>query len=401
MMFSATLSLRVMELAYEHMNDAVKVEIRPEQVNANNDAVLRGAERLGLARGVFRHNRIGCKASGYCLLGCSYDAKRGAHLTYLPRADAAGAALYTDLRAERIELDGDRAVAVTGFVVERGPRVARLPFRIEAERVVLAAGAVHSPALLAAAGVGRALPQLGRNVSLQPQLPVTATFPEGVSIRAWRGIPQAAFCSAGDDHTVEQGLGGFRLEAVSGGLSQVGAGLPGFGLAHKQAMVRLDRTASALLLVPDHPSGSMTWSERGPRGIVARIDYRMQDEWKARLRRGMRQAAEIYFAAGAERVAFASEVFPELRGAGDLDRIDEFTIRTGVTRFISAHVQGSCRMSLDAGSGVVDQDHRVHGLRNVFVVDASVMPTTASTHTMIPVMTLADRAAHAMLDRHA
>jgi len=145
----------------------------------------------------------------------------------------------------------------------------------------------------------------------------------------------------------------------------------------------------------------MTWSERGPRGIAARIDYRMQDEWKARLRRGMRQAAEIYFAAGAERVAFASEIFPELRGAGDLDRIDEFTVRTGVTRFISAHVQGSCRMSLDAGSGVVDQDHRVHGLRNVFVVDASVMPTTASTHTMIPVMTLADRAAHAMLDRHA
>jgi superfamily II DNA/RNA helicase len=35
MMFSATLSLRVMELAYEHMNDAVKVEIRPEQVTAD------------------------------------------------------------------------------------------------------------------------------------------------------------------------------------------------------------------------------------------------------------------------------------------------------------------------------------------------------------------------------
>jgi ATP-dependent RNA helicase RhlB len=34
MMFSATLSLRVMELAYEHMNDAEKIEIRPEQVTA-------------------------------------------------------------------------------------------------------------------------------------------------------------------------------------------------------------------------------------------------------------------------------------------------------------------------------------------------------------------------------
>jgi choline dehydrogenase-like flavoprotein len=189
---------RTLEGSQQRVLAALAVnEIRPEQVNANNDAVLRGAERLGLSRGVFRHNRIACRASGYCLLGCAYDAKKGAHLTYLPRADAAGATLYTDLRAERIELDGDRAVAVTGFVVERGPRVARLPFRIEAERVVLAAGAVHSPALLAAAGVGRALPQLGRNVSLQPQLPVTATFSEGVSIRAWRGISGAVARRAG------------------------------------------------------------------------------------------------------------------------------------------------------------------------------------------------------------
>ena len=35
MLFSATLSLRVMELAYEHLNDAVKVEIRPEQITAD------------------------------------------------------------------------------------------------------------------------------------------------------------------------------------------------------------------------------------------------------------------------------------------------------------------------------------------------------------------------------
>ena len=54
-------------------------------------------------------------------------------------------------------------------------------------------------------------------------------------------------------------------------------------------------------------------------------------------------------------------------------------------------------MSLDANHGVVDQDHRVHGIPNLYVVDASVMPTSASTHTMIPIMAMADRAAHRML----
>jgi choline dehydrogenase-like flavoprotein len=47
---------------------------------------------------------------------------------------------------------------------------------------------------------------------------------------------------------------------------------------------------------------------------------------------------------------------------------------------------------------VVDENHQVHGIPGLYVVDASVMPTTASTHTMIPVMTLADRAAHRMLE---
>lgn len=376
-------------------------EIRPQEVNRNNGALLRGAAALGLTHGTFRHNRVRCTGSGYCLLGCAYDAKRGANLTYLPRADAAGAALYTDLRAEGLVREGDRIVAVTGSVVERGVRTARLPFRIDAERVVLAAGAVHSPALLSAAGLDAALPQLGRNVSLQPQLPVTALFADAGAIRAWRGIPQSAYCSAGDDHTPERGLGGFRLEAVSGGLAQVGSGIPGFGFAHKEAMASLDRTASALLLVPDRPSGRMRFRVRPERGVAARIDYRMEPEWTARLRRGMRQAAEIYLAAGATEVAFASEIFAPVRSARDLGRIDRFPIRTGVTRFISAHVQGSCRMSPDAARGVVDAEHRVHGLRNAYVVDASVMPTTASTHTMIPVMTLADRAAHRLLAKPA
>ncbi|MFI5119103.1 MAG: DEAD/DEAH box helicase [Thermoanaerobaculia bacterium] len=35
MLFSATLSIRVMELAYEHLNDAKKIEIRPEQITAD------------------------------------------------------------------------------------------------------------------------------------------------------------------------------------------------------------------------------------------------------------------------------------------------------------------------------------------------------------------------------
>ncbi len=392
---------RTLEASQRRVFDTLRVnEIPRAEVNRNNAIVLEGANALGLAAGVFRHNRVGCQGSGTCMIGCAYDAKQGAHLTWLPRALAAGADVQTDARVERISLRPaahERRFVVHGSIVERGSRVARLALRVEARRVVLAAGAVHSPAILHASGFGRFLPQLGASVSLQPQLAVTARFPGAGSIRAWRGIPQSAFCSAFDDHTPEHGLGGFRLEGLSVGMAQLAAMAPGFGLAHKETMARIDRTASALLLVPDRPSGWMRFGVRPAGGFAVEIEYRMKPEWLSRLRRGMRAAAELYFAAGADEVSFASDGFEPLRRGESLDRIDRFSVRTGITRFISAHVQGSCRMSLEVARGVVDQDHQVHGIAGLYVVDASVMPTTASTHTMIPVMTLADRAAHRML----
>ena len=81
-----------------------------------------------------------------------------------------------------------------------------------------------------------------------------------------------------------------------------------------------------------------------------------------RLRRGLRAAAEAYFAAGAQSVRFGSDVFEPLTSARDLDRALEFPIRTGVTHFLSAHVQGSCRMGPDPSTSVVDLDHQVHGV---------------------------------------
>jgi choline dehydrogenase-like flavoprotein len=39
----------------------------------------------------------------------------------------------------------------------------------------------------------------------------------------------------------------------------------------------------------------------------------------------------------------------------------------------------------------------VHGLDNLYVMDASVMPTSAATHTMMPIMVMADRAVHRLL----
>jgi len=61
MLFSATLSWNVMELAYEHMNDPVKVSVSPEQITAENvDHHLYHVgkyEKLPLLLGILQHEK--------------------------------------------------------------------------------------------------------------------------------------------------------------------------------------------------------------------------------------------------------------------------------------------------------------------------------------------------------
>jgi choline dehydrogenase len=54
------------------------------------------------------------------------------------------------------------------------------------------------------------------------------------------------------------------------------------------------------------------------------------------------------------------------------------------------HTVGTCRIG-PAGSGVVDDRLRVHGVQNLRVVDASVMPTLASSNTNAPAIMVGER----------
>ena len=387
-----------LEASYARVHRDLNVKrINKSLVNRNNGLLLEAAQKLNWSAEVMHSNRKGCVGSGYCLLGCSYDARLGTNLTYLPWAVEKGAHVYTDVRCDRLErIDGSRW-RVHCTVVERGLRAARHPLTITCERVVLAASAIFTPAILQRSGLGDGLPQLGKNLTLQPQLGMIGRFDQGDEIVHWRGAPQSVEVNEFADNTVEHGLGGFRLEGIGGVIGPVLTMAPGFGREHKRFGKSMRNLSATLVLVPDQPSGAVSY-QWAPDGRVApKIDYVMQDEWKQRLKTGMRRGAELLFAAGAREVAFANQAFPSLKGPDELRRIADFPIEPGWVAFISAHNQGTCRMGTSAANSVVDQTLKVHGVDNVYVMDGSVMPTSAATHTMIPIMAAADFAIHRML----
>ena len=64
-----------------------------------------------------------------------------------------------------------------------------------------------------------------------------------------------------------------------------------------------------------------------------------------------------------------------------------------------AHLVGGARMGFEPDDSVVDRDHRVWGVPNLFVVDGSVLPTQGAANPALVIMALADRFAGLLRDK--
>ena len=350
--------------------------IQSHELNRNAQLLLEGGQALGIAGDVFEHNRVGCVGSGYCLIGCAYNAKKSTALTWIPRGMATGnLRVQTRARVSRLPHKHGRVRVVEGQLLEKHQVVGRL--RVKAERVILAAGAIHSPLILQASLLGG--PAVGQNLSLQPQAPVSARFPE--SVRMFRGIPQAAFLHGRETCTPQEGLGGFRIESVSATPGMAAVNGVGWGPELMERFRDFGRMGAALCLVPDGPVGTV--SRDGSRPV---IDYPFSAAWLERMREAMDTCARVFLASGAEQVYLPVVGYPTVERAADLEALRDWPLSPAALNLISAHPQGTCRMGSDPKISVVDLGFGVHGVDNLQVLDASVFPSTASSHTMLPVM---------------
>ena len=130
--------------------------------------------------------------TGFCGYGCRSGAKQGALQTYLPRAQRAGARLMTHARAERIEFATHGGSFPTKRITVRhtpldGP--AR-EVAIEAPVVIVAAGAIETPALLQRSGLGGG--GVGRFLRLHPTTGLYGFYDQ--EMYGAGGIPLSAAC---------------------------------------------------------------------------------------------------------------------------------------------------------------------------------------------------------------
>lgn len=342
--------------------------ITPDSVNRNNDVLRRGMEALGWRGGVLQHNRVGCIKSGFCELGCAYDAKQNALKVVLPQATLAGAKIYADVEARRVVVTRGAAAGVEALARdETGSAVARL--RIRAKVVVLAGSAIGSAALARRSGLPDPYLQLGRGLRMHPGAVVAGRFDE--PIQAWRGIPQSYECT---EHLSFEEGSDRRVWIVPAFAHPIGtaATLPGFGAAHMRAMRQYGHLAVLTAMLHDESVGEVAVDEDGD----AIIRYALVEADRVQLAKGLVACARLLFAAGAREVTIPAIPPVRLSSVEELEQLDLRFVRPHSVPMSAVHPMGTMCMGKDPRRSVVDSSGEHHHVRGLFVADGSLFPTS-------------------------
>ena len=179
--------------------------------------ILRGARALGWEAAPTRRNADACGDCGSCGFGCRRGTKRSGIRVHLADAAGAGARIVADARVTRVILEKGRAAGVEAEVTD-GAATRRLVVR--APVVVLAAGALRTPAILQGSGIEH--PGIGRHLRLHPVPVVAGRFTERVEM--WRGTLQAA--RSMEFSEPEPGRNGYVIEAAPGHPGLLALALP-------------------------------------------------------------------------------------------------------------------------------------------------------------------------------
>lgn len=381
-----------------------RLNIEPWAVapNENNELLRRGAAKLGIKAEVIPRNVKGCYNLGSCGMGCPTNAKQSMLVTTLPFALDRGATLLVETRVEKMVIEGSRVTSLQCIAVKPNAAPAHPGVAVTtvvARHIVLAGGAINSPALLMRSKAPDPHQRLGSRTFLHPVAITTAVMAERV--QAWTGAPQSIY----SDHFMHtqpvDGPIAFKLEVAPLHPVFFGANLPGFGESQAALFRQYPNANVTLALMRDgfHLQSVGGKVELRSDGSPL-LDYPLTDYVLEGARRAMLAMAQIQFEAGARMVypghelARGTSTWAETKAA-----IEALPMKPLLTRIGSAHVMGGCGLAADEKAGVTRPDGQHWQLDNLSIHDGSIFPTSIGANPQLSIYGTVNRLAQGLVKR--
>ncbi|MCP4444950.1 MAG: GMC family oxidoreductase [Myxococcales bacterium] len=344
--------------------------------------IARGAEALGYEHGPLLRNAPACDGQGVCCFGCPTDAKRSTNVSYVPAAIENGAMVYCNAHVTDILTERGRAVGVEAVAQLKYGHTRTL--RVRAKAVVLAGGALGTPAMLLGSGLANRSGQVGKQLSVHPATYAWARFDE--DIRGWSAIPQGYAI----DEFVEQGL---RFEGVFLPPDMAAASMSQIGPRWTDIIENFHKLACFGFMVADSSRGRVILGRDG----TPQIRYSLNEADRKQMIRGQAILARVYLAAGARAIYPAlSAPWDAIHSEADVVRFEREAQRKLKARHINMsafHPLGSCRMHGDPRRGVTSATGETHQVANLFICDGSAVPGPLGVNPQLTIMALAERSA--------
>ncbi len=368
----------------EKLLDVAPVDLRI--TNKGGFTTRAGFEKLGLKPPpiVVNSNALDCIGCGRCNIGCQYDAKRSLMVTLIPDFVKAGGLLVPDAKVTKLEFhpDGDASnpYHITAVEVEGTDG----PIRIEADRFILSAGAYASTKLLWRSGFLGAIPgvrTVGKRFSVNAGAPVVGIFPERLD--SFNGQQIGFALEVPEERMI------IETAFVPPGI--ISLGVPAWGPEFQRRIGLVNNMAVGVPVFATLAYGEIKRALLGDSGFA--IDFSLIDEDWRRLETGMKITARAMFAMGAQEVFINRFNARSIRRVED---VDEYLAGIGPSDFItvqSAHMQGGNVIAPQPYYGVVDENLKVHGIKNLWICDASVIPSPITINIALTVMALSRYAA--------
>ncbi|MEA2400877.1 MAG: hypothetical protein QOK00_1280 [Thermoleophilaceae bacterium] len=371
--------------------DRISISSESSIPSLRDHAMRNGLEQLGWHSEVMQRNCKGCteEVCRLCHYGCQIGAKQSTMKTWLQDAYDNGARIVVNTPVDRVLVEGGRARGVEAMTVD-GHKVT-----VRSRAVALAAGAIHTPAVMVRSGIDG--PAVGKNLMLHPVLITWGVFDE--EVRPWEGTLGATF----SDEFLDMGEGyGIKYEHAATPPSILAIFAPWRGARESaELMQSLRYTAGYGALQRARDGGEVVVGSDGL--PVAR--WRLSDFDRDVMRRGLDGAARILEAGGARRVysSHAGWVSYEPGRNGGRESLLRAADRCGwgpaQVTLGSFHLMGTARMGSSREDSVCDSDGEAWDVHGLYVVDGAVLPTGLGVNPMVTIEAAAHKIASGMAAR--
>ncbi|MEU4417122.1 GMC family oxidoreductase N-terminal domain-containing protein [Nocardia salmonicida] len=349
-------------------------------LSARDGILERGARALGwdvdtLPRNVSDACDAGIEC-GRCGYGCRVGAKQSATKTWLADAAEHGARLVVDADVRAITVKAGRAESVSA-VTASGVEIT-----VRAKAVVVAAGAIQTPALLRRSGLRNK--NIGQHLRLHPAAAVFGLFEE--EIRPWEGALQARISRHhanldGNGYGVIYETGPNHPGLATGFMSWRGAA------EYRSRLLDFARTSSVGVITRDRDPGTVSIDSSGE----PVVKYKLSAYDAKHLHTGIVGAASVLEAAGARQIYSGHQAGVSFE-PGTRGSLAEFGAAAekagygpGQCSMGALHIMGSARMGGTPELSATDPDGATWDVPNIVVADGSSFPTAPGVNPMVSI----------------